>query len=343
MLNYIFNRRYDKCHVFVLRGRVYLRPKLKLESMVNILLKEKPFTREWFKTYALLIGGAFVLALGYSCFMAPYKIVPGGIYGITIVLQHKWGFPIGMAALCFNLPLSLLGLKVLGSDFGVKTFICFILVAVFSDSIPAILLTMMGEPIPTDPMVALDPFRLGDEVLLACIFGGVVMGTGVGMILKTRASSGGTDVLSNILHKWTHRPLGQLQMSVDSCIVIFGFLMFQDWKVPMYSWLSIFLMGKTIDMILLGFNNEKSFFIISDKVEEIRTYILNDLHRGGSILPIQGMYNRVEKEMIMTMINRRQMATLQQAIYKIDPNAFVTIFDANQILGKGFKRLETDS
>ena len=303
--------------------------------MVNILLKEKPFTREWFRTYALLVGGAFVLALGYSCFMAPYKIVPGGIYGITIVLQHKWGFPIGMAALCFNLPLSLLGLRVLGSGFGVKTFICFILVAVFSDSLPAILLTLMGEPIPTDPLVALDPFKLGDEVLLACIFGGVVMGVGVGMIMKSRASSGGTDVLSNILHKWTHRPLGQLQM-------IFGFLMFQDWKVPMYSWLSIFLMGKTIDMILQGFNAEKSFFIISDKIEEIRAYILNDLHRGGSIVPIQGMYNRSEKEMIMTMVNRRQMATLQQAIYKIDPNAFVTIFDANQILGKGFKRLDAE-
>lgn len=310
--------------------------------MVNILLKEKPFTREWFRTYALLVGGAFVLALGYSCFMAPYKIVPGGIYGITIVLQHKWGFPIGMAALCFNLPLSLLGLRVLGSGFGVKTFICFILVAVFSDSLPAILLTLMGEPIPTDPLVALDPFKLGDEVLLACIFGGVVMGVGVGMIMKSRASSGGTDVLSNILHKWTHRPLGQLQMMVDSCIVIFGFLMFQDWKVPMYSWLSIFLMGKTIDMILQGFNAEKSFFIISDKIEEIRAYILNDLHRGGSIVPILGMYNRSEKEMIMTMVNRRQMATLQQAIYKIDPNAFVTIFDANQILGKGFKRLDAE-
>ena len=135
--------------------------------MVNILLKEKPFTREWFRTYALLIGGAFVLALGYSCFMAPYKIVPGGIYGITIVLQHKWGFPIGMAALCFNLPLSLLGLRVLGAGFWVKTFICFILVAVFSDSLPTLLLTLMGEPIPTDPMVTLDPFKLGDEVLLA--------------------------------------------------------------------------------------------------------------------------------------------------------------------------------
>ena len=178
--------------------------------------------------------------------------------------------------------------------------------------------------------------------MLECNFGGDVMGVGVGMIMKTRASSGGTDVLSNILYKWTHRPLGQLQIMIDSCIVVFGFLMFQDWKVPMYSWLSIFLMGKTIDIILQGFNAEKSFFIISDKAEEIREYVLNDLHRGGSIVPIQGMYNRAEKEMIMTMVNRRQMVTLQQAIYKIDPNAFVTIFDAKQILGKGFKRLDAE-
>ena len=309
--------------------------------MAFSLMKEKPFTKEWFKTYALLVGGAFVLALGYSCFMAPYKIVPGGIYGITIVLQHMWGFPIGMAALCFNLPLSLLGMKVLGPQFGVKTFVCFILVAVFADSIPAILLTLMGEPIPVNRL--LDPFKLGDEVLLACIFGGVVMGVGVGMILKTRASSGGTDVLSNILHKWTHQPLGQLQMTVDSCIVVFGFLMFQDWKVPMYSWLAIFLMGKTIDVVLQGFANEKTFFIISDKVEDIRHFILTDIKRGGSIVPIQGMYNRTEKEMIMTMVNRREMATLQRAIYQIDPNAFVTILDAKEILGKGFKKLNSES
>ncbi len=307
--------------------------------MVSTLLKEKPFTREWFKTYALLVGGAFILALGYSCFMAPYKIVPGGIYGITIVLQHKWGFPIGMAALCFNLPLSLLGMRVLGAGFGLKTFICFILVAIFSDSLPTLFLTLMGEPIPTDPMVTLDPFKLGDDVLLACIFGGVIMGTGVGMIMKSRASSGGTDVLANILHKWTHRSLGQMQMAVDFIIVLFGFLMFKDWKVPMYSWLVIFLMGKTIDMILQGFDNEKSVFIISEKIEDIRAYILKELHRGGSIILIQGMYNRSDKEMIMTMVNRRQMVALQQAIYKIDPDAFVTIIDASQILGKGFQQL----
>lgn len=310
--------------------------------MAFTLSKEKPFTKEWFTTYALLVGGAFVLALGYSCFMSPYKIVPGGIYGITIVLHHMWGFPIGMAALCFNLPLSLIGMKMMGPQFGLKTFICFILVAVFSDTIPWLLLNLMGEPIPTDPSAILDPLKLGEDVLLACIFGGVVMGVGVGMILKTRASSGGTDVLSAILHRVTRRPLGQLQMIIDSCIVIFGFLMFKDWKVPMYSWLTIFLMGKTIDIILQGFSNEKTFFIISDKIEDIRHFILETVKRGGSIIPIQGMYNRTEKEMIMTVVSRREMTLLQQAIYQIDPNAFITIIDAKEILGQGFKSLSDE-
>jgi uncharacterized membrane-anchored protein YitT (DUF2179 family) len=296
------------------------------------LLKERPFSREWFVTYALLAGGAFVLAFGYSCFMAPYRIVPGGIYGISIVLHHTWGFPIGLAALCFNLPLSLLGTRVLGPHFGVKTFVCFLLVALFSDTIPWLLSVMTGAPVS-------DPLGLGDEVLLACIFGGAVMGVGVGMILKTRSSSGGTDVVSAILHRWTRRPMGQLQMMVDSGIVVFGFLVFQDWKVPMYSWLSIFLMGKTIDLILQGFSNEKTFFIISDKVEELRRFILDSMKRGGSIVPIQGMYNRAGKEMIMTVVSRREMITLQHAIYKIDPAAFVTIIDAKEILGEGFKRL----
>jgi uncharacterized membrane-anchored protein YitT (DUF2179 family) len=303
--------------------------------MVFSLLKERPFSREWFATYALLAGGAFVLAFGYSCFMAPYRIVPGGIYGISIVLHHTWGFPIGLAALCFNLPLSLIGTRVLGPHFGVRTFVCFLLVALFSDTIPWALAAASGAPVE-------DPLGLGDEMLLACIFGGAVMGVGVGMILKTRASSGGTDVLSAILHRWTRRPLGQLQMIVDSVIVVLGFIVFRDWKVPMYSWLSIFIMGRTIDVILRGFSSEKTFFIISDKVEELRAFILDSMKRGGSIVPMQGMYNREQKEMIMTVVSRREMMTLQQAIYKSDPRAFVTILDAKEILGEGFSRLGDD-
>ena len=268
--------------------------------------------------------GAFILALGYTYFMAPYKIVPGGIYGISIVLHHKFGFPIGLAALCFNLPLAIIGLKVLGSQFGFKTFLCFCLVAGFTDGLRFI----FGS----------DPFNLHDEVLLACIFGGVVMGLGVGLILKARASSGGTDVLSAILNKYTQLPTGQLQIIIDSCIVIVGLIAFNDWKVPFYSWISIFLMGKIIDMVLHGFSGEKTLFIVSGKSEEIRQFIISDLKRGGSLLPIKGLYNYAEKDMIMTVVNRREMVILQHAVFRIDPEAFVTVLEANEIYGRGFKK-----
>lgn len=295
--------------------------------------KEKIFSARWFQTYATLFLGAMVIATGYTFFMTPYKIVPGGIYGISTILHYQFGFPLGLAALCFNLPLSLWGIKVLGKQFGLKTFICFLLVAMFADGMPLVL-EACGHPHPHDP------FQLHDEVLLASIFGGVVMGIGAGLILKTRSSSGGTDVLASVLNKITRKPVGMMQMIVDSLIVMLGLVVFQDWKVPFYSWLSIFLMGKVIDIVIQGYSSDKTFFIVSDKTEEIRQFILVELHRGGSIIPVNGMFNRTEKEMIMTVINRREVVTLQRAIYKIDPNAFTTILDAKEIIGQGFKKLE---
>lgn len=303
-------------------------------NVMNIsFYKDKIFSARWFQTYATLILGSFVISIGYTFFMTPYKIVPGGIYGISTILHYQLGFPIGMAALCFNLPLSLWGVKVLGKQFGLKTFICFLLVAMFADGMP-LFLKACGHPHPYDP------FQLHDEVLLASIFGGVVIGIGAGLILKTRSSSGGTDVLSSILNKLTRKPIGMLQMTVDSVIVLCGLIVFQDWKVPFYSWLTIFLMGKVIDIVIQGYSSDKTFFIVSEKTEEIRNYILTELHRGGSIVPVNGMFNRTEKEMIMTVVNRREVVTLQRAIFKIDPKAFTTIMEAKEIIGQGFKTID---
>ena len=293
------------------------------------LLKEKAFSKNWIYSYLNLIIGTFILAVGYAFFMAPYKIVPGGIYGISIVLHHKFGFPIGLGALCFNLPLTLIGLKLLGPRFGVKTFIGFILTALFTDG----LRLWLGN----------DPLQLHDEVLLASIFGGVVMGVGVGLIFKARASSGGSDVIASILSKYTKIPLGTQLMMVDSCIVVVGFLVFQDWKIPLYSWLTLFIMGKVIDMILKGFSEEKTVFIISDKSDEISNMIIYGLKRGGTVLKGQGMYSRDNKEVLFTVTNRRFIPELNQAIFKIDPNAFVTIVDSYEVLGNGFKRLEEEN
>ena len=289
-------------------------------------LADKPFSKKWILSYTYLIVGTFILALGYAFFMTPYKIVPGGIYGISIVLHHKFGFPVGMAALCFNLPLTLIGFKILGSRFGVKTFVCFILTAFFTDG----LIYFIGN----------DPLNLHDEVLLASIFGGAVMGVGVGVIFKSRASSGGSDVIASILSKYTKIPLGTQLMLVDSIIVIFGFIVFQDWKIPLYSWLTIFIMGKVIDVVLKGFSDDKTVFIISQKSEEIRNAIIYDLKRGGTIFNGKGMFTKEKKEVLFTVVNRREIPDLVQFIFNIDPGAFISIQDAHEIIGKGFKAIE---
>lgn len=288
-------------------------------------IKEKAFTKKWFISYGTLVLGTFILAIGYSFFMTPYKIIPGGIYGISIVLHHKFGFPVGMAALCFNLPLTLLGLKILGPKFGVKTFVCFIFTALFTDG-----LVLIWGP---------DPLNIHDEVLLASIFGGFIMGVGVGLIFRSRASSGGSDVIASILSKYTKIPLGTQLMIVDSIIVIGGFLIFQDWKIPLYSWLTIFLMGKVIDVVVHGFADEKTVLIISEKSEIIRLAIINDLKRGGTILKAEGMYGRSEKEVLFTVVNRREVSELVAYIFAIDPNAFITIQNAHEIIGRGFKSI----
>jgi uncharacterized membrane-anchored protein YitT (DUF2179 family) len=127
---------------------------------------------------------------------------------------------------------------------------------------------------------------------------------------------------------------------VDSVIVLIGFVAFRDWHIPLYSWITIFVMGKTIDAVLQGVSYEKTIFIVSEQHAAIRDKIINDLHRGGTFLSGEGMYNGSQKKVIFTVVNRRELAMLEEFINKIDPKAFLTVMDASEILGQGFKSLE---
>jgi uncharacterized membrane-anchored protein YitT (DUF2179 family) len=175
---------------------------------------------------------------------------------------------------------------------------------------------------------------------LSCIFGGWLIGLGVGFIFKAKATSGGSDVISMILNKYTKVPVGQLIMIVDSVIVLLSFVAFGDWKIPLYSWIVIFIIGKVVDVVLQGLSYDKTVFIISDKHEEIRNRLINDVHRGGTYISGSGMYNGAEKKIIFTVVSRRELSMLEEFIHQIDPNAFLTVLEANEILGKGFKPLE---
>ncbi|MCT4616469.1 MAG: YitT family protein [Marinifilaceae bacterium] len=287
--------------------------------------KEKIFSREFFLTYAYLLGGCFVFALGAVLFAEPYKFAPGGTYGLSIVFHHLFGWRTELSALCMDIPLLLLGIYFLGSRFGIKTVIC-------TFAIPGFMWLIHHSY----GYEALIP----NDALLSSIFGGIVYGVGIGMIFKSRATSGGSDIIAMILNKYTKISLGQLVIIVDSLITFSTVIAFDDWKLPMYSWIIIFIEGKVIDMIVEGPNINKTMLIVSDKVDLIKEKLSTDIKRGGTIFEGTGIYEGVERQVLYTVVTRREMAILRNYIAKVDKKAFVNVMDSNEILGEGFKSID---
>jgi uncharacterized membrane-anchored protein YitT (DUF2179 family) len=298
------------------------------------LPKERIFSLQWFIDYGMITVGSFIMAVGYVFFITPYKIVPGGVYGIGIIVHYLtkgmpiWtdGFPIGLFNLIVNIPLTYVGIKLLGPRFGVKTIYGFIISSVFMDTIT------WAREIGDAPFV--------DDILLSCIFGGVLTGIGLGLIFKSKATSGGSDIIAMILTKYTRTPIGQMLIWVDSAIVMFALLAFKDWQIPLYSLIVIYISGRAIDMLIEGAKYNKSMMIVSDKHDEIRNKIINDLGRGGTFLKGKGMFTNDDKNVIFTVVSRREVSIIEEHINNIDPDAFITIMDASEILGEGFQSLK---
>jgi len=296
--------------------------------------RERLFSTRWFLDYGMITIGSFIMAVGYVYFITPHKIVPGGVYGLGIIVHYLtkgiaiWpdGFPIGLFNLLVNIPLTYVGIKTLGRRFGVKTIYGFVSSSIFMDGIT--MMRMVGDA----PLV--------QDVLLSCIFGGVLTGIGLGLIFKSRATSGGSDIVAMIITKYTRIPIGQMLIWVDCAIVIVALAAFKDWQIPLYSILVIYITGRAVDMILEGANYNKALIIISDEHEKIRDKIVIDLERGGTYLKGVGMYTNAEKSVIFTVVSRREVAILEEQIAAIDPHAFIAIMDASEILGEGFRSLK---
>ena len=284
---------------------------------------EKFLSRRWFSAYGQILAGALLIALGYTLFITPYKVVPGGVYGISIILHHTLGTPVGMTALVFNIPLTLLAIRVLGPRFGAKTVTGFFLTSGFIDGFT----WLLGE----------DPLKIGDEVLMSSLYGGAIIGAGVGLLFRARASCGGTDVVAMMLSKYTRLPVGRLMIYVDSVIVLGGLVVFGDWKVPLYSLVAIFVIGQMVDLVLQGVSYNKCLMIVSEKHEEISRKIMVDLGRGGTYFQSTGLYSGESRPVIFTVMSRREVSILQHYIREIDAKAFITVMDASEILGEGFR------
>lgn len=286
--------------------------------------------RQWL----YVVVGAALLATAFVLFITPYRIVPGGVYGMGVVLNYLFpAIPVGTYGLSMDIPLLIIAFRIFGARFGTKTIVAAILTPLFMNG-----LTWFAG---TDPVTMFSgKIDLSDDVLLSCIFGGTLMGLGIGLILKTHATSGGTDIVAMIVSKYLHMPISRAVLYVDSLVVLFGLIVLGDWKLPLYSLVTIFVSSRVIDYIVDGGSGDKLLFILSGKHDQIRDYILDGLDRGGTYIKASGMYTGADKEMIFVVVSRREVSLMRDRIREVDPDAFMIVVDAHETLGEGFKTFE---
>lgn len=313
---------------------------------------EKKDFKQQFVAYLLLVLGSALFAVGDVMFVNPYLMAPGGTYGLSNVLNTVWPWKIAFYAICMDVPLLIIGTLILGPKFGVKTVVSTILIFLFT----LLLESVWGyNPVIHDGAIVASPIegRNMVEILnnggwfvpdyfLNTVVAGLIYGVAIGMIFRSGATSGGSDIISMILHKYTKISLGTLVLIVDSCITLTTFIAFGDIRLPIYSIILIFIESKVIDLVVEGTKSYKTAFIVTDKLEEVKEYILNDMHRGGTCITGEGLYNGTERKMIYVTMERADFVKLRSNLRRLDPMAFVNVIESSEIMGKGFKALPVE-
>ena len=278
--------------------------------------------KEAWPSYGMIVIGSILTAVSINMFMVPNKIAPGGVSGIATVFYYLFKFPVGTVMLVLNIPLFLLGVRHLGGLFGFKTLFSTIILSVIID-----LTTFL-------PVLTKDP-------LLASLYGGILMGVGMGLVFKSGATTGGTDLAAKIVHSFIPTlTLGQILLAIDTAVVAFATIVFKDYELAFYAVITLYVSSKVIDGILEGVNFAKAVFIVSTKSTLIAEKIMKDLDRGVTGLNGLGMYTGDQKTVLMCVLKRQEIPTLKSLVNEIDENAFVILTDAREVLGEGFKSHE---
>ncbi len=270
------------------------------------------------KQMGLIAVGCLLYALAYNLFLDPFKISPGGVSGLAMVIGHLTGFPAGTAIILMNIPLIILAYLRLGAGFILNTAIATLLSSTLID-----LTAWMPSPV--------------DDPMLAAVCGGVLIGAGLGFIMRMGATTGGTDIVSRLVQAARpHLKMGQVVMIVDGVIICLSAAVFRDFSLAVYALIGLALCGKVMDSILYGFDFATLTYIISDRPYEIGNALQEQLERGVTYLEGQGGYTLKPKKVIVCAVKRGQVAALRNIIDNMDPNAFLIVTDGHQIFGDGF-------
>ena len=305
----------------------------------------------WWREMITIVIGCIICAAGFVFFINPYNIVPGGVYGLGIVLHNIFpSIQVGTFGYMFDIPLLTIAIILFGKQFGGRTL--------FAAAItPGLMNILTALVYPTKEAVqSLDPAQLmggaidlSNHLMLACILGGTVIGAGLGLVVRSNATTGGTDIVAMILNKYFHLQFSRGVLLADSCVVLAGLAVIGfgvgmegnasgGWLLSLYSLICIFVSSRVIDYVIDGASYDKLIFIITkDHSEPLRQYIIGDMERSATYIKASGMYSNDEKEMIFLVVSRREVAQIQRKVHKIDPTAFLVVTDAYDTYGEGFK------
>jgi len=268
--------------------------------------------------YALVVLGSFFVAIGFNLFLLPNQIASGGVAGISTILYALFRFEPSTVQWAINIPLFFVGMWILGRSFGIKTLIGTAMVPLF------VSLTSDWNPASSDPF-------------LGAIFGGMACGLGIGIVFRGKGSTGGIDLAAQIVHKFVPLPFGICVALFDGLIVLVATFVFSV-EAGLYALIGLFVTSRTIDLVQVGLNSSKAIMVVSDHLEAIRDALLTEIDRGVTVWKAEGGYTRADKKMIMSVVNQNEFSRTTQIIKQIDPNAFIIVMNASEVIGEGFSK-----
>lgn len=282
------------------------------------LMRRRKTAMDWIKKYLVLIIGSLIYSAGLEIFLVPNNIIDGGVVGISIMASYLTGIPFGVYMLVLNLPFLYLGYKQIGKTFAISTIISIIALSIFSEFL---------EPVP----------RITEDYFLAAIFGGIIAGAGVGLVIRQGGSLDGTEITAIILDRKTSFSVGEVVMFFNLFILGAAGFVF-GWDKAMYSLVAYFIISKMIDVVLKGLDESYAVMIVSDEYEEIADALMHRLGRGVTYLHGQGAYTGDDKQVLYCVVTRLEVVKLKEIALEKDETAFVTINPVHDIVGGRFKK-----
>ena len=305
----------------------------------------------WWRSWFLIFLGCSIMGAGFVLFVNPYNFVPGGVYGMGIVLHNIFpSIQVGTFGYMFDVPLMLTAMLVFGGQFGTRTVLAALYTPGFMNMLTRLVYPDAAAVESLDPALLLGGrLDLSNDLLLTCIIGAVVIGIGQGVVVRQQATTGGTDIVAMLLQKFAGIKFSTGILLADGFVVLSGLAVIgfglgtgdaasNGWMRTLYSLITIYITSRVIAYLLNGASYDKLLFIISDHHEQLKRFIIEDLDRSATYIKSKGMYTDALRDMIFLVVSRKEVRLVQHKIKEIDPSAFVVVTDAYETFGEGFKQ-----